>query len=265
MLYEDPRAYDLLFAERSDDLRFYLGLAEGARSVLEYGVGTGRIAIPLARACSGREVFGVDDSAAMIEALAAKVAAEPEELRSRIGWTLGDARTFALGRRFEQVWFPFNGMAHLYTRDDLAAFFSRVREHLEPGGVFAFDLWVPEAKLLAGAVLESGRFRDPTTGAMSSMREEFAFDPMTQVLSTRVEITALERPEEKRVLTLKQRMFWPEETLGLLELHGFEVLWRTARFMAPRDLSACAIDAQRPETQGAMLAYVCRPLDTGPR
>ena len=51
-LYDAPMVYDLLFDDRVDDVRFYAGLARGHARVLEYGAGTGRVTVPMARAGS---------------------------------------------------------------------------------------------------------------------------------------------------------------------------------------------------------------------
>ncbi|MEZ4405591.1 MAG: class I SAM-dependent methyltransferase [Polyangiales bacterium] len=249
-LYDAPGVYDLLFSDRADDLRFYRALTPPGASVLEYGVGSGRVGLSLAR--DGADVTGVEPSAAMLSALAARAAEAPRAVRDRIRCHQGDARTFVAERDFERVYFPFNGVAHLHGADDLAAMFARVRAHLAPGGLFAFDCWIPEPRLLAGTVLESPRFPDPRTGEPVTLTERFRWEPLAQVLHVELTITPVLDPERAEVLTLAQRMFFPEETLLLLKHHGFDVRWRTTRWALPDEPGA-----DDPEMQGAMLAYVC--------
>ena len=252
-LYTDPRAYDLLFHDRVDDVRYYVALARGR--VLEYGAGTGRITLPMAAA--GCEVTAVDASPAMLERLRERL--RDDETNPRVRALPGDAATLSLDERFDRVVFPFNGLAHLHRAEEIAGFFARAREHLAPGGLLAFDLWIPEPRLMHGEVLESGRFLDPFTRRPVTMREEFSYDALSQVLTTRLTLTPVFGPAEPRVWTLSQRQFFPEETLALVRAHGFEVRWRTARWNPPDDLSIARFDDDLPDERGAMLAYVCAP------
>lgn len=255
MLYADPRTYDLLFGDRVDDVRYYRALAQGRGRVLEYGVGSGRIAIPLAR--DGVEVVGVDLAAPMLEALRVRLRDEPTEVQARVRALEGDMRAWRSDARFELVTCPFNGVAHLHTRDDFARFFARVREHLAPGGLFAFDAWIPDPQLLRGGVVESPRFRHPETAEDVILRETFAYEALTQRLEVRIEITPVGRPEGRQVRTLTQRQLFPEETLALLEAHGFEVRWRTSAFRPPARLDGG--DDLGDGLRGELLAYVCAP------
>lgn len=255
MLYERPRTYDLLFADRADDVRFYRALARGRGAVLEYGVGSGRVAIPLAR--DGASVVGVELSAPMLDALRERLGREEPAVRARVRAEAGDMRGWRTDERFALVTCPFNGVAHLYTRDDLGRFLARVREHLAPGGLFAFDAWIPDPSLLRGGAVESPRFRHPDTGEPVTLREEFDYDPIAQVLQVRVTVTPTLRPEAREVSTLTQRQLYPEETLALLDAHGFAVRWRTSAFRLPEVLDGG--DDAREGARGELLAYVCAP------
>lgn len=254
-LYASPRTYDLLFRGRSDDLRFYADLVGPDARVLEYGVGTGRVAIPLAR--DGCSVVGVDDAPEMLAVLAARLRDERPDVRRRVTAHRADARALSLGERFPWVLCPFNGIAHHHTRDELAAFFARVREHLAPGGRFAFDAWLPDPALLTGTTLEGIRFRDPDTDEAMTLREDFVYDSYRQLLTTTITVTSVTRPEARDTLRITQRQFFPEETLALLDLHGFDVRWRTHRFTLPPDLSRAAFESTDLELTGELLAYVC--------
>lgn len=254
-LYASPRTYDTLFRDRRDDVRFYRELVGPRARVLECGVGTGRVAIPLAR--DGCSVVGVDDAPEMLDALAARLRDEPVDVRARVTAHRADARALSLGERFSWVLCPFNGVAHHHSRDELAAFFARVREHLAPGGYFAFDAWLPDPALLTRTTLEGIRYRDPDTDEAMNLREDFSYDPYRQLLTTTITVTPVARPEARDVMRITQRQLFPEETLALLELYGFEVRWRTHRFTAPPDLSRAALEATDQEVTGELLAYVC--------
>ncbi len=254
-LYAAPRVYDLLFDDRTDDVRFYVGLARGHGRALEYGAGTGRVTIPMAQA--GCAVVAVEREPAMLDALHERLADEPASVRARITPLLGDATTLDLNERFERVFFPFNGLAHLHSADELAGFFTRVRNHLTPDGIFAFDLWLPEPRLLQGDVTESGRFLDPSTREPVTLRQEFVYDALAQVLTTRLTLRPVLDPAAAQHWTLSQRQFFPEETRALLAAHGFDLRWRSTRWRLPTDLAQHGLDVEEIDERGAMIAYVC--------
>lgn len=255
MLYDSPRTYELLFADRQDDVRYYRALARGHAAVLEYGVGAGRIAVPVAR--DGVDVVGVDASRPMLDALARRLAGEGAEVRARVQAVEGDMRAWRTAARFSLITCPFNGVAHLYSREDLGAFFARVREHLAPGGLFAFDTWLPDPSLLAGTRIESPRFTHPDSGEAVTLREDFAYDPYAQVLTVTLTITPALRPEGREVRTITQRQLFPEETRILLDAQGFDVRWRTSAFRAPASLDGASLDLEPGDGRGELLAYVC--------
>jgi hypothetical protein len=103
---------------------------------LELGIGTGRVAIPLRG--SGVDVHGIDASEAMIARLRAKPGG------GDIPVTIADFRTFALERRFRLVYVVFNTFFGLLSQDDQVECFAAVAEHLEPGGAFAMEAFVPD-------------------------------------------------------------------------------------------------------------------------
>jgi SAM-dependent methyltransferase len=115
---------------------FYRKLARdmgsGSSPVLELACGTGRLTIPIAR--DGHEMVGLETSPTMLEA--ARTKAESSGLG--ITFVRGDMRAFASHRHFGLIVVSCNSLAHLTTNEDLRACFRRVRDHLEPGGFFAF-------------------------------------------------------------------------------------------------------------------------------
>jgi len=254
-LYEAPMVYDILFDDRVDDVRFYAGLARGHARVLEYGAGTGRITVPMARA--GASVVAVERAATMRHGLRARLAVESAEVAARVTAVAADATALSLGERFTLVLFPFNSLAHLHGADEQSAFFARVREHLAPGGLFAFDVWIPEPRLLRGDVLESGRFPDPRTREPVTLREEFSYDALSQVLTTQLTLTPALDPSAAERWSISQRQFFPEETRALLAAHGLDLRWRTTRWRLPHDLARRQFDDEAPDERGAMIAYVC--------
>jgi SAM-dependent methyltransferase len=223
--YDDPAYYTSTYARRIDDVAYYVALARKARGpVLEYGVGNGRIALPMAR--HGVEVVGVDLSAPMIADLRARLAREPEDVRRRVRAVRGDMRRVRLGKRFPLVLSTFNTALHLYTRQDVEAFLARVREHLAPGGRFVADLSVPPLLELArdpAQAFHAPRFKHPTTGVMVKNRERFDYDAVRQVLFVSMEFEPLGDPDAGWMTPLAHRQFFPREWEALLHYNGFEV------------------------------------------
>jgi SAM-dependent methyltransferase len=112
----------------------------GQGAALELGIGTGRIALPLAR--RGIRVHGIDLSEAMVARLRAKPGAD------RIGVTIGDFATAKVDGRFSVAYLVFNTIMNLTTQDEQIACFRNVAAHLEPGGCFVIEVMVPALQRL---------------------------------------------------------------------------------------------------------------------
>ena len=115
------------------------GLA-GDGAALELGVGTGRIALPLAE--RGVAVHGIELSEAMVARLRAKPGAE------RIGVTIGDFATATVDGRFTVAYLVANTIMNLTTQDEQVTCFQNVAAHLEPGGCFLIEVLVPGLRRL---------------------------------------------------------------------------------------------------------------------
>jgi SAM-dependent methyltransferase len=221
-LYGQPAIHDLLHFDWSADLAHYEALATEVRTrcdapILEGAVGSGRVALHLARA--GHVVHGIDRNPAMLAALAERVAAEPEHVRARLSFAEGDLRALPDGPR-GLVFAALNSIGLLHEPDDLAAFFASAARVLVQEGRLAFDLWRPDAATLAqartptGCVVESPRFRDPRDGAWVRCSETTWIDERTGLVHVDLAIHQLdESPPE--LLSLAIRL-WDADTLVTL-------------------------------------------------
>jgi len=115
------------------------GLAGRGRA-LELGIGTGRIALPLAR--RGVSVHGIDLSRAMVARLRAKPGGDA------IGITIGDFATAKADGTFTLAYLVFNTINNLTTQDAQVACFRNAAAQLEPGGCFVIEVGVPELRRL---------------------------------------------------------------------------------------------------------------------
>jgi SAM-dependent methyltransferase len=223
--YTDPVYYTSTYRRRIDDVQFYVSLATRARGpVLEYGVGNGRIALPIAR--HGVAITGIDHSPEMLADLRARLRDEPREVQKRLTLRRGDMRSVRLGKKFPLVLCPFNTALHLYTRDDVERFLARVREHLAPRGEFVVDLSVPQLADLTrdpARAYHAPRFKHPSAGVVVNDREYFDYDRVRQILFVSMEFEPVGDPESVWVTPLAHRQFFPQEWEALLHYNGFVV------------------------------------------
>jgi len=223
--YDDAAYYSKTYDRRTDDVAFYVEIAKKrGDTVLEYGVGNGRIGLPLARA--GLTLTGVDLSQPMLDDFASRLASEPKEVRRRVTLRQGDMRHLALRRRFDLVLCPFNTFLHLYTRADVERFLARVRQHLSPGGAFVFDVSMPNAFEMArdpNRAYHCPRFRHPSTGEMVRYTERFDYDVLRQILFVSMEFFPEPRPRTSWMTPLAHRQFFPCELEALLHYNGFTI------------------------------------------
>ncbi len=118
----------------------FLADLAGDGRVLELGIGTGRIALPLA--ARGIPVHGIDLSRAMVERMRAKPGGEG------IAVTIGDFSSAKADGTFQLVYLVFNTISNLTTQDAQVECFRNVAEHLEPGGSFVIETGVPDLRRL---------------------------------------------------------------------------------------------------------------------
>jgi SAM-dependent methyltransferase len=169
------RLYDPWSRTVVEDVPFYV--EEAMRSggpVLELGVGTGRIAVPVASA--GIRVVGVDTSAGMLE-----VARERAELAAvEVDLRLGDMRDPPVDGRFPLVICPFRSLLHMETEADRRAALRAVTRCLAADGRFVFDVFTPGADDIADT---HGRWLEREPGIWE--RADWNEDSRTLILRVR--------------------------------------------------------------------------------
>jgi ubiquinone/menaquinone biosynthesis C-methylase UbiE len=138
-IYQDGRRYDQLFAGSNQDLAFWFDQARQHRDpVLELACGTGRVTIALAK--QNFKMTGLDNSEAMLNEAKRKSAAANVEIE----WIEGDMRDFDLGKTFSLIILPANALCHLLSLEDFEACLACVKKHLDSGGKFLIDVFVPK-------------------------------------------------------------------------------------------------------------------------
>jgi SAM-dependent methyltransferase len=137
--YDDPS--DAMFSDAvvGATVDFLAERAGGGRA-LEFAIGTGRIAVPLAR--RGVPVSGIDLSNAMVARLRGKDGADDIEV------AIGDIATTRVDGSFSLVYLVYNSIENLTTQDAQVACFQNAAAHLEPGGRFVIEVGVPGLRRL---------------------------------------------------------------------------------------------------------------------
>jgi SAM-dependent methyltransferase len=199
----DPHAIDVL-AE----------LANQGRA-LELGIGTGRFALPLA--AKGVEVHGVDAAESMIARLREKPGGD------RLQITTGNFAEVPVDEKFRLVYIVFNTFFALSSQDEQVRCFRNVAAHLEPGGCFVIEAFVPDLTRFTG-----GQVNWATKVTADEVQLDVGqHDPATQrVVSQKVVITE----GNVRLYPVQIRYCWPSELDLMAQLAGLRLRERWANW-----------------------------------
>jgi SAM-dependent methyltransferase len=200
------RLYDPWSRSVTEDVAFYLEEARKAEPpVVELGVGTGRIAVPIA--AEGIQVIGVDSSPGMLEVCRER--AEVAGVGGLLDLRLGDLRDPPVSERVELVVCPFRSYLHLHDNEERLAALRAARELLCDGGRLIFDVFAPGDDDIAET---HGRWLE---------REPGIFERADWDRAARMLTLSVRGPEGETTMALA----WlsAEEWRGLIEPAGFEV------------------------------------------
>ena len=207
----DDAVDDMLDRAGIDTAVDFLAELAGSGRALELGIGTGRVAVPLAR--RGVPVSGIDMSKAMV----ARLHAKPDG--TDIPVTIGDFATARVDGTFSVAYLVFNTISNLTTQAAQVACFRNVAAHLAPGGCFVIEVGVPGLRRLPpGETLRAFHLSETRWGIDE-------YDVATQGLTSHhFEIVdgRLER------LSIPFRYAWPAELDLMAELAGMGLRERWA-------------------------------------
>jgi SAM-dependent methyltransferase len=197
---------------------FLAGLAKGG-SALEFAIGTGRIALPLAE--RGIRVDGIELSSDMVERLRAKPGGDQLDV------LVGDMTTTSTGRTYALVYLVFNTIFNLLTQDDQIRCFENAARHLTDDGVFLVEAAVPSAWLPGNQYVNAERVE---TAAV--VLDVCRYDPATQILDenhVRLDAAGV------HLSPISCRLAWPTELdlmarLAGLRLHNRWADWNQAPY-----------------------------------
>ncbi len=226
-----PDRFALEHAHYVEDIPFWVALAEEIGGpVLDLGAAVGRVTLPIAR--RGVPVCALDGSQGMLDELEALLAKELPSVPASVTTTCCDFRTLDL--ELDELTFPIavmpmNSLQALLTREDQMACLTGVRRHLAPGGLFAFDVAVPDMDGIAsalGQVQPGGRWDDPASGV--SLTHSARYDAVDPASGT-VSFTARIEQRDSRGRTTEclrphtVHLYSPSELWELLHEADFEV------------------------------------------
>jgi SAM-dependent methyltransferase len=169
--------YDPWSRSVTEDVEFYVEHALAVEGpVVELAVGTGRVAIPVARA--GRRLIGVDSSPGMLAV--ARAAAREAGVEELLDLRVGDLREPPVPERVDLVICPFRSLLHMRTEDEKLLALRAARQLLVDGGAFVFDVFAPSREDIEET---NGRWLEREPGIFE--RADWDEDSRTLSLSVR--------------------------------------------------------------------------------
>jgi SAM-dependent methyltransferase len=179
----------------------------GNGSALEFAIGTGRVAIPLAR--RGVRVTGIELSPAMVAQLRTKAD------EATIPVVLGDMTTATAPGKYALVYLVYNTISNLLTQAEQVACFRNAARHLTAGGQFVIELWVPELrKLPPGQRAVVWRSEPGYVGldTYDVLRQQIVSHHFT-----------FDESGQPRLFRSPHRYIWPDELDLMAQLAGFDL------------------------------------------
>ena len=214
---ETARRYDETSAEKfapevlGPTVDFLADLA-GSGAALELAIGTGRVAIPLT--ARGVPVTGIELSPPMVAQLRRKID------EASLSVTVGDMASTTVPGRFSLVYLVWNSIANVRTQEEQVECFRNAARHLDPGGRFVLELWVPPVRRLP-----PGQLAAP----MSVDEGHLVFD--TYDLATQHCTSHHYWPDSEggaRYASGSFRYIWPAECDLMAQLAGMELEQRSS-------------------------------------
>jgi SAM-dependent methyltransferase len=183
----------------------------GGGAALEFGIGTGRIALPLR--ARGVRVAGIDLSTAMVDRLRAKPGGDEMDV------AIGDFAHAHVDGRFRLAYLVFNTIMNLTTQEEQVACFRNAAAHLEPGGRFVVEVMVADLQRLPAGE----RYRPFTVES-----ERLGFDEYDVVTQSLISHHYRLDGGQVRQLSMPFRYVWPAELDLMAQLAGMSLVERWA-------------------------------------
>ena len=241
------RYYDLLYRDKdyAAEAEYVAGLIRkfhpAAQSILELGSGTGIHAGLLAK--NGFTVHGIERSQEML-ARSQSLAENRNVGNDQLTFTAGDIREVRLNKSFDVVISLFHVISYQTTNKDVMAAFQTARHHLNPGGIFIFDIWYGPAVLTQRPEVRIKRMTDEKIEV--TRLAEPVLHPNENLVDVNYHVFVRDRKTEN-VTELKEthimRYFFQPEIEFLAQAAGFTIQnteeWQTAKPIGAETWSVC--------------------------
>ncbi|HEV8516094.1 MAG TPA: methyltransferase domain-containing protein [Candidatus Limnocylindrales bacterium] len=222
------RYYDLDLHDDPGDVELYRALAARTGGpILELGVGSGRVAVPLA--LDGHEVVGVDHDPAALARARARWSAAGAEAKGRLELLEADLTELGLGSRFGLAILALNSLLLLAEPGRQRAGLAALARHLGPSGLAVVDIWLPGPDDLAvydGRLVHEWTRDDPETGERVAKLASATYDAATEMveLQTVFDVWPAEGGPVRRVDRVDRlRLVGADELVRMAEEAGLAV------------------------------------------
>lgn len=202
--------YDDWYSEVDPQMLEMLARLSGGGRALELGIGTGRVAIPLA--ARGMKMYGIDSSPAMLEKLRTKPGSEDIQLHQ------GSFVSIPFQEKFDLIFVVFSTFYGLLTQDEQIQCFNNVAAHLNSKGMFVIEAFVPDlTRYQGGQSVRAVQLESQQTRLVASM-----LDPVNQIITSQFIVLDKSKTEVKPV---KIRYAWPSELDLMAHMAGLKLVY----------------------------------------
>jgi SAM-dependent methyltransferase len=245
-IFQDPALYDAGYQTLTKDIRFYQKLAIKTKGpILELGIGTGRLALPILQA--GIPLVGLDSSSEMLR--------EAQKRLSGFGklchLVRGDYTHFHFQQKFALIFSGFNSLHHLFTAEKLLELLHCAQQHLTDDGFFAFDILNPSPDRLLtedNTPYLRERFFDERTAQACEIWETYKYNQEQQIKTSHWQYRWADGSRKEH--TLSHRIYFPQELQTLLDAGGFQLVQYLGDFdgssfsaVSPKQIVVCKLSS----------------------
>ena len=200
--------YDNWYSEASPQMVARLKELAGGGPVLELGIGTGRVALPLRE--QGLEVHGIDASEAMVARLRAKPGG------ALIPVTIGNFAELGVSESYSLIFVVFNTFFALSSQEAQVECFANVARQLRPGGLFLIEAFVPDqTRFTRGQIVQANK-----VGVNEVRMEVSQHDPLNQRTTSQLVVITEHGIE---LYPVQVRYAWPSELDLMARLAGMRL------------------------------------------
>lgn len=227
--------YKLEYQGKRGDLDFWIKLVKDfkANSILELGVGIGRVLFPLVKALDRqvKKAVGLDIDNNLLVQAQSKLKREYPKIEAKIDLVRADMRSFELKDKFDFIFISFNTFSLIYKLEDRLAVLKRIKKHLKPAGYFAFEVYAADLEKLTQKLKQrrtQKEFIDKQKGIRLARIRIAKYHPASQIIDNKYIFKKYKVGTGKLIdeysTTFKLYKFFPTELGLMLKMAGFSMI-----------------------------------------